>query len=354
MCIRDRRYRFAEGAYEKWLKEDKDFLARALNDTRYFSRIAKEYISVVCPRSTWVIPGQLTALLRGQLGLNAILDEVEEKKNRHDHRHHAIDACVIAITDRSLLQRVATENARTVDKQYSRLIQRITPPWLTYREQVKRAISHIWVSYKPNHSHEGAMHNDTAYGLLGNGQVRHHKLVDGKREEVVETLSVIPMTCAKANKRHGVNSDGTPKAYKGYKGDSNYCMEIYQDEKGKWKSEVVSTYDAYQIVRKQGLEQLRNKEVAQNGRLLMMRIMRDDLLRLEHEGVLGVYRICALSTNGVITLALHQESNVDARNRDKNDSFTYTFKTAGSLQKSKARLVSISATGRLKDPGFQE
>ncbi len=351
---KEKRYRFAEGAYEKWLREDKDFLARALNDTRYFSRIAKEYISVICPQHTWAIPGQLTALLRTQLGLNAILDEIEEKKNRHDHRHHAVDACVIAITDRSMLQRFATENARTLGKQYSRLIQRIEPPWPTFREQVRRAVSAIWVSYKPDHSHEGAMHNDTAYGLLGDGKVHHHKVVDGRRTEVIEALNVIPMTCEKANKRHGMNADGSPKAYKGYKGDSNYCMEIFLNEKGKWQSDVVSTYDAYQIVRKQGLKQLRHKTLAQNGKPLVMRLMRNDLIKMEHNGGVGVYRICVISSKGDLTLALHNESNVDARNRDKDDSFSYTFKTAGSLQKSKARLITVSATGRLKDSGFKE
>jgi CRISPR-associated protein, csn1 family len=52
-----KRYRFAPDGYERWLKEDKDFLARALNDTRYLSRIAKAYMQLVCPQGTRVIPG---------------------------------------------------------------------------------------------------------------------------------------------------------------------------------------------------------------------------------------------------------------------------------------------------------
>ena len=141
------------------------------------------------------------------------------------------------------------------------------------------------------------MHNDTAYGLLGDGKVRHHKVVDGRRIEVIEPLSVIPITCEKANKRHGVNADGSPKAYKGYKGDSNYCMEIFLNEKGKWQSDVVSTYDAYQIVRKQGLEQLRHKTLAQNGKPLVMRLMRNDLIKMVQADLLGLYRVCLLYTS---------------------------------------------------------
>lgn len=103
---RAKRQRFAADGYEKWLKEDKDFLARALNDTRHLSRVAREYLSLVCPASTRVIPGQMTAMLRAKFGLNDILG-LEGEKNRNDHRHHAVDACVVAVTDQGLLQRFA-------------------------------------------------------------------------------------------------------------------------------------------------------------------------------------------------------------------------------------------------------
>jgi CRISPR-associated endonuclease Csn1 len=47
---RNKRYRFGPDGYEKWLREDKDFLARALNDTRHLSRVAREYLSLICPQ----------------------------------------------------------------------------------------------------------------------------------------------------------------------------------------------------------------------------------------------------------------------------------------------------------------
>jgi CRISPR-associated endonuclease Csn1 len=47
------------------------------------------------------------------------------------------------------------------------------------------------------------------------------------------------------------------------------------------------------------------------------------------------------------------EANVDARNRDRADSFSYTSKMAASLQTAKARRVTISPIGELRDPGFK-
>ena len=46
-----KRFRFAEDGYERWL-DGKDFLARALNDTRYLSRVAAEYLRLICPGAT--------------------------------------------------------------------------------------------------------------------------------------------------------------------------------------------------------------------------------------------------------------------------------------------------------------
>lgn len=78
---RNKRYRFGPDGYEKWLREDKDFLARALNDTRHLSRVAREYLSLICPLGTRVIPGRMTAMLRAKFGLNDILG-LQGEKNR--------------------------------------------------------------------------------------------------------------------------------------------------------------------------------------------------------------------------------------------------------------------------------
>jgi CRISPR-associated endonuclease Csn1 len=94
---KNKRYRFGEDGLEKWL-DGKDFAARALNDTRHLSKVAFEYLKLICP-NTRVIPGKMTSKLAYHFGLYRILHpEGRNEKNRNDHRHHAVDACVIAVT----------------------------------------------------------------------------------------------------------------------------------------------------------------------------------------------------------------------------------------------------------------
>lgn len=348
---KEKRYRFAEDGYERWLKEDKGFLARALNDTRYLSKIAREYVQLICPK-TRVIPGQMTAMLRAKFGLNDVLG-LNGEKNRNDHRHHAVDACVIAVTDQSLLQRFAVASASAREKQLNRLVETMPLPWESYRDHVARAISAIWVSHKPDHSHEGAMHNDTAYGLLGDGRVSVHKYVDGSRIKIEDNLKVIPFASAYATHRHGLTDDGSPKPYKGYKGDSNYCIEIIRGENGKWEGEVISTFDAYQIVRQFGVKRLRDQNLSIFNKPLVMRLMIDDTVRFQLNGELRTMRIVTLSGNGQIFMAEVNEANVDARNRNRDESFAYTSKTPSVLQKLNARHISISVIGEINDRGFK-
>jgi CRISPR-associated endonuclease Csn1 len=396
---KDKAKRFAPDGYQRWLREDKDFLARALTDTAYLSRIAREYLSLVCPTNqVRVIPGRMTAMLRGLFGLNKLLSP-DGSKNRDDHRHHAIDAAVIGVTDQGLLQRFAKASADTREQQLNRLVADMPDPWPTYRDHVKRAVSHVIVSHKPDHGHEGALHNDTAYGLRGNGEVVHRVMLDGftsadeiekktfadeasrqwllekteglskadfkvrittlqaaegapRRVRIVEKLSVIPMRADKAAERHGQAEDGQALPYKGYKGDSNYCIEIWRTESGKWASTVISTFEAHDIVRLHGLDRLRQPALAQNGRPLVMRLMLDDFVRLELDGLTRTLRVATLSGNGQVFMAEHNEANVDARNRDKTASFKYVSKMAGSLCTAKARRVTISPIGDLRDPGF--
>jgi CRISPR-associated endonuclease Csn1 len=347
-----KRYRFGEDGYKRWLKDDAGFLPRALNDTRHMSKVAREYMSLICP-NTRVIPGRMTAMLRAKFGLNDVLG-LNGEKNRNDHRHHAVDACVIAVTDQGLLQRFAKASASAREQQLNRLVENMPLPWESYRDHVQRAIDAIWVSHKPDHSHEGAMHNDTAYGLRGDGKVSVHKMVDGKRERIEESLKVIEFTNAKANDRHGVLPNGEPRPYKGYKGDSNYCIEIVRNEKGKWEGEVISTFDAYQLVREHGVARLRNPALSVSGKLLVMRLMIDDVVRLDVDGQTRTMRIAKLSGNGQIFMADTSEANVDARNRSNEDTFTYVSKMAGSLQKANASRVSISPIGELCATGFKD
>jgi CRISPR-associated endonuclease Csn1 len=66
-------------AYQKFKrfvqqKFDDDFSSRQLNDTRYISKEAKNYLSKVC-KNVMVSPGQATSNLRQKWGLNHILND---------------------------------------------------------------------------------------------------------------------------------------------------------------------------------------------------------------------------------------------------------------------------------------
>ena len=160
------------------------------------------------------------------------------------------------------------------------------------------------------------------------------------------------MTDAKAVARHGLLPNGEHRPYKGYKGDSNYCIEIVRNEKGKWEGEVISTFEAYQLVREYGLARLRHPALSLSGKPLTMRLIRDDFVRMNHDGKVQTLRLCKMSGDGVLAFAETAAANVDARTRTKD--ISYIFKTAGSVQKSQARRVTISPIGELHDPGFRE
>ncbi|HET6881541.1 MAG TPA: type II CRISPR RNA-guided endonuclease Cas9 [Pirellulales bacterium] len=141
-----------------------DFIERQLNDTRYINRVAHEYLQclaeephhVLCPK------GNHTETLRWLWGLNTILREDSlNKKNRTDHRHHAIDAIVIALTDQRRLQALAAINR---DELTSGIAARLAAPWEKFRADVEQRMQTMNVSHRPSRKVAGALHEDTFYG----------------------------------------------------------------------------------------------------------------------------------------------------------------------------------------------
>ena len=356
---KSKRYRFAEDGLQRWLKEDKGFLARALNDTKHLSKVAREYVSLICPQNTRVIPGQMTAMLRGKFGLNDVLSLTGEK-NRNDHRHHAVDACVIGVTDQGLLQRFARASASARERQLNRLVDNMPLPWDSYREHVQRAVNNICVSHKPDHSHEGGMHEDTAYRppFLDSKNMWRTRGIGGDKpnEKKHDSTAVVAINSTRDMNRHTLDEKGTVKPYKGYVGGSNYCIDIVRSEKGKWEGEVVSTFEAYKIVRELGKKNaaktLRSNSVSISGKPLVMRLQGGDVVKMIVQGQLCFMRVTAIKAQMVF--AELNEANVNARNADVNDQFQYTTKYAGSLQSAQARRVTISPLGDITDPGFKE
>ncbi len=161
---------------------DDDFVSRQLNDTRYISKEAKNYLSMIC-KDIQVSPGQMTANLRHMWGLNDILGE-EGQKTRDDHRHHAIDALVMACATRSHL--MALSNWNRYNRSYD--LEDFPLPWETFRKEAEEAIAGILVSHKKTNRvltsrMTKTKKKDREYinlGLAARGQL-HKESVYGKR-----------------------------------------------------------------------------------------------------------------------------------------------------------------------------
>ncbi len=151
--------------YRRFLQKDLEldkFIARQLADTGYIAEATGEYLRCLFEKDHHVLglKGQLTAELRWQWGLDTILAELPDspawqeansdrlrpgEKNRADHRHHAIDAVVIALTNRSRLHQLSDIVKRGGARAHGEVLE---DPWPNFRETVVQAIKRVNVSHR--------------------------------------------------------------------------------------------------------------------------------------------------------------------------------------------------------------
>jgi CRISPR-associated endonuclease Csn1 len=163
-------------------KFDDDFTSRQLNDTRYISKEAKNYLSKVC-KKVMVSPGQATSNLRQKWGMNNILND-ENEKTREDHRHHAVDALVMACTKVAYVQELSKWNRYNRNSE----LKQFPLPWETFRFDAEKAVEKILVSHKKvsnditirKHKCEKNGKTHINVGVAARGQL-HKETVFGKR-----------------------------------------------------------------------------------------------------------------------------------------------------------------------------
>jgi len=176
-------------AYQKFKrfaqqKFDDDFSSRQLNDTRYISKEAKNYLTQICKKVT-VAPGQMTANLRRKWGLNYILNKNDGEKTREDHRHHAIDALVMACSKISYLQELSRRNRYNPNYE----LKDFPMPWEGFNVNAEKAVNNILVSHKKINKivtvrKHTTKKNGNLYkniGVAARGQL-HKETVFGKRK----------------------------------------------------------------------------------------------------------------------------------------------------------------------------
>ncbi|MEX2617159.1 MAG: type II CRISPR RNA-guided endonuclease Cas9 [Alphaproteobacteria bacterium] len=380
---KNKRWRFAPDAMENL---DAGFLDRHLTDTQYISRIAREYLTAVCdPDRVVAIPGRMTAMLRGKWGLNSLLSD-HNRKNRTDHRHHAIDAAVVAMTDRGMLNRIARAAARAEESGVSRILEDMPDPWDGFRAQLGSVLDRLVVSHRPDHGKQGRLHNDTAYGLVSEPDTRGARTVvhrkplgsfksvkelsairdNALRDRIEATVAAdaaagisLGDSLARFSEREGVRRvriceklsvipicDREGKPYKAYKGDSNYCYDIFAVSGGGWRGDVLSTFDA----------NTKGRTPLPDGASRIMRLRKDDLVGIDGDDGRRVMRVVKFSP-GQIVLAEHQEGG-PLKQRDAapvdEDPFQYLTRSPEGLRKLNASPLAVDILGRVYDPGNRQ
>lgn len=146
---------------QKEIETDK-FIERQLNDTRYICVEVRDFLQQLGV-PVEVSKGEATAMLRGRWKLNTLLSpDGSNEKNRADHRHHAIDAVVIALTNRSLFHKLSRLSAQSISLDKSRFD--VPQPWDGFYDDVYKKIDQVIISYAPARKISGALHKETAYG----------------------------------------------------------------------------------------------------------------------------------------------------------------------------------------------
>lgn len=120
-------------------------------------------------------------LVEGNVWVDKYTGEIkfDPKKNRDDHRHHAIDAITIALTEQGYLQRLSTYNAQRKEKQRQKLdsTEKFPEPWEGFTNDVAKAASGIIISHKKNN--KTLTKTKKGYGVRGQ---LHKENVFGKRQ----------------------------------------------------------------------------------------------------------------------------------------------------------------------------
>jgi CRISPR-associated endonuclease Csn1 len=375
---RSKQWRFGPEAMERFGGEQ-GFLARQLTDTQYLSRLAGKYLRSLYPTKeagrVYVIPGRMTAMLRRLWALNDVLadkDFVENKnsnapKNRLDHRHHAIDAFVCAVTSEALLQKIAYAARRAVDHDLDRMFEGLPEPWPGYLPELHDRLSKVVTSHKPDHGRKGRpsphrdvtagrLHNDTAYGFTGQvaadgktpivvhrvplSSLKPADLTDPARiadpilreELIAATRGRDWQAALKAIRDHGVERqdvngrplfkglrhvrvreplnvvavrDAAGKPYKAYKGDANARFDVWQLPGGKW----VTSWKDRDGVERSGIVSMFDAHQSETrprphpAAKKVLSLRQNDLLAIERDGPPEIVRVVKFSMIGAIALA---------------------------------------------------
>lgn len=150
------------------LPDREEFINRLLSDTRYLAVAAREYLGLLFGGvvdsegrlRVQVTPGGCTSFLRSAWNLNSILGH-PDNKNRGDHRHHAIDAVVIALTNPTAIEKLSKAAEIAEQRGLPHLMADPELPWPEFVNDVRREIDRTVVSSRVDRRLNGPLHKDT-------------------------------------------------------------------------------------------------------------------------------------------------------------------------------------------------
>ncbi|MCZ2130130.1 MAG: hypothetical protein LC109_07655 [Bacteroidia bacterium] len=214
-------FRFQKAKLKNLLATEvpEDFIERQLNDTRYIGRKLAELLAPVAKNENGIIftGGAITSELKNNWGLNKvwkelmkprferlekitgnqyIIHEKDEQGNpvihfnvkeneqldlkRIDHRHHALDALIIAATTREHIRYLNTLSAADTDEEIKNFKRKLVKgkirdfktPWESFTKDAKDKLEETIVTFKTNSKITSTPKNRTACLKVENGKAR--------------------------------------------------------------------------------------------------------------------------------------------------------------------------------------
>ena len=367
-----------------------DFVSQQLNETRYIAVKTKEYLEQL-GIAIQAVKGGTTALLRRAWGLNNILDASGEK-TRLDHRHHSIDALVVAYTSPDAVRKINTHASANTDGEIR--IKDYPPPILDMRKKVEAKISNLIVSHKSQRKIKGALHKEFLYSLASEVDERgipvvaiRKRLTEMKepdlkhiRDDKIKALAIEHLNKSKNYGDAFKNPDNpfgiktkTGKFQKIHKvrlvynrtvtsigkimknsnnkqrnvwTNSNHHMELveYSDKrnKKKWRGYVVSTLEATLRNATNGKEPVIKTDFESNQRFLVA-LHQNDMVSLKHEGQEKICRVKSISISGnEIDIEFKEHWNADIKTQNR-----IRFFSANTLKEADLKLLEINPIGKI-------
>ncbi|WP_295808878.1 type II CRISPR RNA-guided endonuclease Cas9 [uncultured Victivallis sp.] len=269
---------FAEAKLERFKMqkaESRDFIERNLNDTRYASKLATEYLALLYG-GRWDRNGVLrlqcsaggcTAVVRRAWGGNYLLGEGE--KERGDFRHHAIDALTVAVVSPAIVKAVAEMPKETVRKAIEEKQPLIVNSLYT---QARAKLDAAGISHHTINRARGAFHKETIYSKSHGGDLRHvRRRLDTLEPKTVAEIVDVAIRRAVEEKLAELKMTDPRKAFK-----DGGNLPVLRDRQGRFVNTIRSVRVRQNVKTRSIGEGDRKREVANGANLVLAIYARHD------------------------------------------------------------------------------